>query len=220
MLQRGQQRMNGISNSSKNSPASLKQQQPSIHHQEEEVVRRKSRPRERPQGDSIQPPPHPRRLAKLFRDSRTNLILKRVFCELCMKDTRQVERELMRLSDSNPDDGKLVKRASTLIVDFIKETEQISNNMDVFTGQEEWNLNAGNVYMEFSKVATETFKSTVNWGRIVMFLGFAVSFSLYLEQDIMVGSPDSVLQWTGQVLEEDVGEFITSHGGWVSPGSL
>ena len=150
-------------------------------------------------------------------NARTTIILKQLFSELCMKDLRQVEREVKRLT---PEDGKLVKRVSGLLVTFIKETDQITVNLDNFAKQEGWNVHAGTVYTEFSKVASETFKSATNWGRILMFLGFAVSYTVYLEKDIMVGSADSVLQWTCQVVEEDLREYIASHGGWVSPVTI
>ena len=211
---RAQYSMNGFGSSP--SPAHLKQKAS----QEEEVVRRKPRPRERGDGEQSKPhqQPQPRagRLGVIFKDARTNLILKQVFCELCQKDMREVEREVMRLADRTPKDGQLVRKVSGLIVEFIKETEQISLNLETFNQQEGWNLHAGNIYTEFSKVALETFKSAVNWGRILMFLGFAASFTVYLEKDVLLGSADSVLQWTCQVVEEDLGEYITSHGGWVS----
>lgn len=184
---------------------------------EQEVGKRKPLSRD---GDTAQQHLQPRaeRVRIVFKDARTNLILKQVFCELCEKEVREVEREVMRLADTSPQDGELVRKVSRLIVEFIVETEQVSLNLKTFNQQEEgWNLHAGNVYTEFSKVAMETFKSAVNWGRIIMFLGFAASFTIYLEKDKLLSSGDSVLQWTCQLLEEDLGEYISNHGGWVSP---
>ncbi len=208
---RDQQSMNGFGKSP--SPAQLK----SMASEEDDVVRRKSRPKREREGEPVQhSTPRTGRIGVIFKDSRTNLILKQVFCQLRMKDVQEVERELVRLSARSPEDGKVVKNVSRLIVELITETEQISLNLETFSQQDGWNLHAGNVYTEFSKVAIDTFKSAVNWGRIIMFLGFAVSFTVYLEEDIMLGSTESVLQWTCQVVEEDLGEFMSSHGGWVS----
>ena len=214
------QKMNGFGNSPglKQQPRGSQEQQPSHSEcQEGEVVRKKSRSRERLEDHS--PPqllnPKPVRVGVIFKDRRTNVILKQVFCEVCGQDVRQVQREVVRIAGSNPEDGKLIERVSDLIVQFIKETDQVTMNLDTFQ-QKNWNLHSSNVYREFSKVASKMFKEAINWGRVIMFLGFAVSFSIHLEQDIMVGATESVLQWTGQVLEEDLGDFIKAHGGWVS----
>lgn len=154
----------------------------------------------------------------VFRDPRTKLILRRLFSELCPaceKHLKQVERDLVRLADTDTESAKLVRRVSFLLVEFIRNTEQLSMNLKNFV-EEEWNLHAGNMHMEFSKVAYETFREAANWGRVAMFLGFAVSFAVYLERGIVVGSADSVMEWTCQVVEENVGHFYTSHEGWVS----
>ena len=217
-LVREKQKMNGFGNSPgfKQQPSESQEGQPS-ESQEGEVVRKKSRARERLEDHSPQfPNPKPVRVGVILKDRRTNVILKQVFCEVCGQDLRQVQREVVRIAGSNPEDGKLIKRVSGLIVQFLKETDQVTMNLDTFAQQDSWNLHTSNVYREFSEVASKTFKEAINWGRVIMFLGFAVSFSIYLEQDIMVGATESVLQWTGQVLEEDLGEFIKAHGGWVS----
>lgn len=149
---------------------------------------------------------------------KDRLILKTVFSELCPscgKYLRQMEREVTRLEDTNPQDADLVRKLSHLIVEFLTETDQLAVNMESFTEQK-WNLHGGNMHSEFSKVAYETFRGDTNWGRILMFFGFAVSFSVYLEEGIVVGAADSVLEWTCQVVEEDLGAFYTSHQGWVS----
>lgn len=158
--------------------------------------------------------------AVVYSDTRTKLILKTVFSELCPayeKYLRQVpvEREVARLRGTSPHDADLVKRVAHLIVEFLTETEQLAATMESFTEQK-WNLHGGNIHSAFSKVAQETFRENTNWGRILMFLGFAASFSVYLEQGIVVGAADSVMEWTCQVVEEDLGSFYTSHQGWVS----
>jgi hypothetical protein len=151
-------------------------------------------------------------------DTRTKPILKTVFSELCPacgKYVRQVEREVSRLRATNPRDAELVEKASHLMVEFLTLTNQVEDNIQSFIEQK-WNLHGGNMHSEFSKVAYQTFRADINWGRILMFFGFAVSFSAYLEQGVVVGASDSVLEWTCQVVEEDLGAFYTSHQGWVS----
>ena len=154
----------------------------------------------------------------VYKDSRTKVILKVVFSELCPaceKYLKQLERELSRLRHASPNDAQVVTKLSQLIVQFTKETNQLSANLDQFEEQQ-WNIHGGNMHMEFSKVALETFREATNWGRVLMFLGFAVSFSVYLEQDRVVGASDSVLEWTCQLVEEELAEFFITHGGWVS----
>lgn len=158
------------------------------------------------------------RRSVLYKDRRTKLILKTVFSELCPaceKYLKQLEREVARLKETNPLDANLVRKVSDLIVQFIRETDQLAVNIDSFTEQK-WNLHGGNMHSEFSKVAQETFKGDTNWGRILMFFGFAVSFSVYLEQGIVPGAADSVMEWTCQLVEEELGKFYTAHQGWVS----
>lgn len=153
-----------------------------------------------------------------FRDRSTKLIMRTVFsklCPACGKYARQVERELARLEDNHPEDARTVRKVVHHMVQFIVETEQVSGNLDSFLKQE-WAVDAGNMHMEFSRVAYGTFKESTNWGRVVMFVGFAVSFSMYLEQGTAVGSANSVMEWTCQVVEEDLGQFFISHHGWVS----
>lgn len=156
------------------------------------------------------------RRSVLYKDRRTKLILKTVFSELCPaceKYLKQLEREVARLKETNPLDANLVRKVSDLIVQFIRETDQLAVNIDSFTEQK-WNLHGGNMHSEFSKVAQETFKGDTNWGRILMFFGFAVSFSVYLEQGIVPGAADSVMEWTCQLVEEELGKFYTAHQGW------
>lgn len=155
--------------------------------------------------------------ALLFSDKKTKLILKLVFgelCPACEKHLTQVGREVTKLGITNSEDSKVVRKLAYLIIQFIRETEQVAGNLKTFK-EEQWHLHAGNVHMEFSRVAYETFKENPNWGRVIMFLGFAVSYSVYLEQGLVVGSADSVLEWTCQVVEEELGPFYTSYGGWV-----
>ena len=155
---------------------------------------------------------------KKYSDARTKLIIKAIFgeyCPACGRYLKEVDRELTRLRASNPEDAELVRKVAQLIVEFLTMTDQLDINMESFTEQK-WNLHAGNMHSEYCKVATETFRTDINWGRILMFLGFAVSFAVYLEEGTVVGSADSVMEWTCQVVEEELGAFFTTNQGWVS----
>lgn len=160
----------------------------------------------------------PKKMSVVYSDKRTKLILKAVFSQLCPafeKYLKQIEREVARLKETNPLDANLVIKVSHLMVEFLRETDQLSVNLDSFVEQN-WNLHGGNIHSEFSKVVQTTFRGDTNWGRVLMFFGFAVSFSVYLEQGVVVGAADSVLEWTCQVVKEELGKFYTLHQGWVS----
>ncbi len=155
---------------------------------------------------------------KVFEDRRTRLIVKLLFGELnptCGRHLPHVQRELVILNSSS--DVKLVKETTVLIIQMLRETNTISINLEDFRNLN-WNLHAGNTYAEFSRVAQETFSDSINWGRVLVFLGFCVSYSLYLEKLKVAGGSleESVMEWTCQVIREDLGQFYLSHGGWVS----
>lgn len=140
--------------------------------------------------------------------------MKMVFSQLSPasdKYVKPVERELIKLEAGHAEDAKTVRRLVYHLVEIIGDTDQVPNNLDSF---QDWKLDAGSIHTEFSRVANATFKKNTNWGRVIMFLGFAVSFAVHLEQGIVVGSADSVLGWTCQVIDEDLEHFYTSHQGW------
>jgi len=100
-------------------------------------------------------------------------------------------------------------------VRLLTEWSMIKTNLEDFQGNN-WNVYEGNMYTEYSKVAYEQFSSAVNWGRFLMFVGFSVSFCTYaLERDVPVAA-NSVMEWTCQVVEEDLAKFFGTNGGWVS----
>lgn len=153
-----------------------------------------------------------------YTDHRTKLIIKAVFgeyCPACQKYLKDVEKEVTRLKHSNPKDAEFVRRVAQQIVEFLTLTDQLDVNMESFT-KEKWNLHAGNMHSEFYKVFHETFRTDINWGRILMFVGFAVSFSVHLEEGTVPGAADSVLEWSCQIVEEDLGAFFVANKGWVS----
>lgn len=158
------------------------------------------------------------RQGPVYRHKATKIIIRTVFCKLCTaceKHTRSVERELARLEDSHPEDARTTRKLVHYLVEFIRETDQVSSNMETFL-QQKWALDASNMHIEFSRVVYQTFLDSTNWGRVIMFIGFAVSFAVYLEQGAVAGAADSVVEWTCQVIEEDLGQYFSSHEGWVS----
>lgn len=152
----------------------------------------------------------------IFNDKKTKLVVKLLFCKLCPsyeKNCGMVEREISRLHSTA--DKELVYRLCRSMVDLLRERSIISINLEDFIKQN-WNVHAGNMYTEFSRVAYETFSDATNWGRIFVFLGFAVSFSIYLINRQVPSAADSVMEWCCQVVEEDLAKFFTANGGWVS----
>ena len=151
-----------------------------------------------------------------FWDKRTKPIVKLVFLKLCLEcsnEFRTVERDIIRLEKTA--DRELVYLVAERIVGVLKEWNVLRTNLDDFRKQR-WNVYDGNMYTEFSKVTYEMFSETVNWGRVLVFLGFSVSFTTYLlEQDIPTAA-NSIMEWTCQVVEEDLAKFFISNGGWVS----
>lgn len=84
-----------------------------------------------------------------------------------------------------------------------------------FTAQR-WEINESNVHSEFSRVAEEVFQDEVNWGRIVAFMGFAVSYSVYaMQKGLQESVVESVCAWTVQVLQNRLHQWLQEHN-WVS----
>ena len=152
----------------------------------------------------------------LFKDMKTKPIVKLLFCKLCPsceKNYSRVEREISRLQ-STPD-KELIYRLSKCMVELLVERNILEINLEDFRKQS-WNLHAGNMYSEYSRVAFETFSEVINWGRIFVFLGFSISFSIHLMDLHIPSAANSVMEWSCQVVEEDLAKFFTANGGWVS----
>lgn len=153
---------------------------------------------------------------QLFEDRRTRHIIKLLFCNLCpscRKSLREVDREVSRLGDV--EDIRLIQRVIHLLVNFIREHKHIDINLEDFC-KKKWAVHAGTMYSEFTRVVQTLFSEKKHWGRVIMFLGFAVSFAIYLEDQMVQNCTDSVLEWTCQVIEEDLGHFYLDNNGWVS----
>lgn len=77
-----------------------------------------------------------------------------------------------------------------------------------------WEVNADNIEEEFHEVARSTFSDGINWGRVIAFLAFSVSFAAYVSSRGISGGAGSVLGWTSQVLNTTLFEFMQREGGW------
>lgn len=151
-----------------------------------------------------------------FVDRKTRPIIRLIFCKLCpacSKDLAKVERDIARMEQGG--DKDLVHFVVDTTVKLLTDWNMIKTNLDDFH-RHNWNVYDGNMYTEFSKVAYEQFSGTVSWGRFIMFIGFSVSFCTYaLDRDVPVAA-NTVMEWTCQVVEEDLAKFFLSNGGWVS----
>ena len=156
-----------------------------------------------------------------FRDHRTGPIVKRVF--FCLLSECNTENEVLstftvdldRLSEA---DAKVVREASDKAVKLLHREPKagVRYNVKDFT-EEKWDIHSGNMYSEFRKIVQETLKQEANsYGRLVAFLGFAVSYGVYVRGRGIHQALPSVEAWTVQVIEDDVGTFFRENGGWVS----
>lgn len=151
-----------------------------------------------------------------FKDVRTKPIIKLIFLKLCVECAREfgnVEQEIARFEKE--EDKELVHLVAERMVGVIKEWNIVRANLEDYRNQR-WDLYEGNMNSEFNKVTYELFSESVNWGRVIAFIGFSVSFTKYLvEQDVRTPA-ESVMEWTRLVIEEDLARYFISNGGWVS----
>ena len=77
-------------------------------------------------------------------------------------------------------------------------------------------LNSGNLYHHFTKIISTLLDDGINWGKVVMFFSFAVSFAMYLCTNEMSHLAGRVCVWTAQDLQNRIQPWIDDNGGWVS----
>lgn len=77
-----------------------------------------------------------------------------------------------------------------------------------------WEVNGDNMEEEFHEVERSTFSDGINWGRVIAFLAFSVSFAAYVSSRGISGGAGSVLGWTSQVLNTTLLEFMQRENGW------
>ena len=132
-----------------------------------------------------------------------------------VRESKKVEHPAIRgLSDK---ERETVQQATDRLTKVINATPNITVDKSVrefSVGR--WEVNADNMEEEFHDVERSTFSDGINWGRVIAFLAFSVSFAAYVSSRGISGGAGSVLGWTSQVLNTTLLEFIQREGGWVS----
>ena len=150
-----------------------------------------------------------------FSDRRTKPILKLMFIKLfpaCSKNVVRVEHEIARMEKKT--DRELIYDITKMVVHLVGKWNSIKSCLEDFR-RNNWKLDVGNVHMEFSKVAYELFSNKKSWSHFTLFVGFAVSFAIYLLEHEVPVATSVVIEWTCQLVEEDLAKFFSSNGGWV-----
>lgn len=113
-------------------------------------------------------------------------------------------------------DGRVIRDASDKVREIVCSSAEISvaRNVESFE-RRHWAVTQADLYADFHRVADTNFSDGVNWGRIVAFLAFAVSFAVYAEQR-GCGAAQSIEAWTCQVVETKLADFYIKSNGWVS----
>lgn len=130
---------------------------------------------------------------------------------------QQFKVDLARMDE---DDARIVRGVTDSLREALLLTETDGATVPLTVRDLErinYYVTEANVYTEFHHVASETFREEMNWGRVMSFLLFAVSFSVY---SLRQGMPDSTVQsihgWTVGVLRrEPVSTFLAANNGWV-----
>ena len=157
----------------------------------------------------------------IFHDSRTSLILKRIYFKLLSQT--EVDISVVRMFNvehriaRTDSDKRFIMEFSDKFVEYVQHSKHTSievNLKDFHTQQ--WRIDSTNMYAEFKKVSNETFRGRKHWGKVVGFITFAVAYAIYVHSKGIRDAVISVEAWTRQVIEEDVGEFFIQNGGWVS----
>lgn len=71
-------------------------------------------------------------------------------------------------------------------------------------------------YSTFHQVVQELFIDGVNWGRIVALFGFGGAIAVECVNKEMPQLVDSIADWVSTYVENNLNQWITSSGGWVS----
>ncbi|XP_069828689.1 bcl-2 homologous antagonist/killer-like [Dendropsophus ebraccatus] len=75
--------------------------------------------------------------------------------------------------------------------------------------------NLENAYDIFKNIASSVFKTGVNWGRILMLLGFGYRMAVYIWRKGHHGFLKKIAWWLARYLvENSILRWITRHGGW------
>lgn len=115
------------------------------------------------------------------------------------------------------EDKRTVELATEQMKRVIDTSPNISVEKDIQQFSiEQWEVNGDNMEEEFREVERRTFSDDINWGRIIAFLAFSISFASYVSSRGISGGAGSVFAWTNQALNTTLIEFIRKEDGWVS----
>jgi hypothetical protein len=70
-------------------------------------------------------------------------------------------------------------------------------------------------YSTFASVAQGIFSSGVNWGRVAALYAFGASLAWSMTDHGLFSLVARVADWVAQFSDQNLGEWITSRGGWV-----
>ncbi|OWF51020.1 apoptosis regulator R1-like isoform X1 [Mizuhopecten yessoensis] len=76
------------------------------------------------------------------------------------------------------------------------------------------NMSQYNAYPTFNTAVGELFHDGVNWGRIVALFAFSGTLAKKFCQQQMMDLVSSLIDWTSQYLDNQLENWIESHGGW------
>lgn len=77
------------------------------------------------------------------------------------------------------------------------------------------NMSQYNAYPTFNTAVGELFHDGVNWGRIVALFAFSGTLAKKFCQQHMMDLVTSLIDWTSQYLDNQLENWIETHGGWV-----
>lgn len=96
--------------------------------------------------------------------------------------------------------------------------ELIEENRELFDSMcDQLHLTHGSTYATFVGIADEIFQTGKNWGRIVAFLAFGATLTVYCAQkEDLAQLIDSIVEWVSMYMNQNLSVWIEANGGWVS----
>lgn len=153
----------------------------------------------------------------------TELVVRKTLC-LLLQDGGMNRIKVLRLLDPDPggaprslserdkEEAEVAEKAARKIQQLIQDSPtNVVSTVEEYK-QDGWVLTVDNVHAQFAKVARTLFADAINWGRIVIFHGFAASYCIYamqkgIQEDIM----ESVCGWTIHCLHHEVKRWFVDH---------
>ncbi len=160
--------------------------------------------------------------APVATELQTGHIVRRAFY-LLLQDGGITKDNLLQqfrvdLRRMNEEDARIVRQATESLreVLLLSENATILFNVRDFEGRD-WGISEATVYTEFHRVFAETFREGPNWGKVIAFLSFAVSYAVFaLRQGLPDATVQSIHGWTAEMLRRrPLSTYIINHDGWV-----